>query len=60
MKTAQKIVNNLINGNIFTLNVNSLRQDRRYLGVTIYIKTHISDVKSFNIPFSLGIREIGM
>ncbi len=34
MKTAQKTVNNLINANIFPLNVSSLRQDWLYFGIT--------------------------
>ncbi len=34
MKTAQKIVNNLINENIFPLKVSLLRQDGWYLGIT--------------------------
>ncbi len=41
MKTAQKIVNNLINENIFPLTVNSLGKDMWYLGITnLYQKTH--------------------
>ncbi len=47
----QKNFNNLINGNIFTLNVSSLRQDG---WEPIYINTHISHTKYFSIPILSG------
>ncbi len=43
MKTAQKIVNNLINENIFSLKVTSL-QDGDYLGITnLCHNTHFTE-----------------
>ncbi len=53
MKTAHKIVNNLINENIFPLKISSLRQGGWYLGI-IYVKTHIS----LNIPVSIEIQHL--
>ncbi len=49
-KTAQKIVNNLINENIFPLKVSSMRQDVLYLGITNLCQNTYSTYKSFNIP----------
>ncbi len=54
MKTAQKVVNNLMNENIFPLKVISIRQGGWYLGITNLVKTHFSHTKSFNIPVSIG------
>ncbi len=50
MKTAPKVVNNLLNENIFPVKVSSLKQD----GITNYAK-YISHAKSFNIPVFIGL-----
>ncbi len=55
MKTAQIIVNNLIDENIFPLKATLLRQYGWYLGIHFYVKTHISHTKSFNIPVSVAL-----
>ncbi len=55
MKTAQKIVNNLMNENKFLLKFSSLRQDVWYLGITKFVRTDISLTKFFNIPVSFGL-----
>ncbi len=56
MTTAQKIVNNLMNENIFPLQVSSLRQ---VVWKPIYVKTHISLTKSLNISVSIWLRTLG-
>ncbi len=55
MTTTQKIVNKVINENIFPLKVSWLRQDVWLLGTTNYIKTPISYTKSFNICVSIRL-----
>ncbi len=51
MKTTQKTVNNLLRENIYHFKVSSLNQDLCH----IYVKTHISNTKSFNIRVSIRL-----
>ncbi len=55
MKTALKIVDNLIIENIFPLHVSSLRPDGWYLGIEIFVKIHILLNTSFNISISIEL-----
>ncbi len=57
MKSAQKIVKNLIYKIIFLLKVSSLRQDVWYLGVIDLCqnKQYILNTKSFGTPVSIGL-----
>ncbi len=55
MKTAPKIVDNVINKNIFRLNASSLRHDGLYfVDKQKYVNPHISHTKSFNISFTIA------
>ncbi len=46
MKTAQKIVSNLMNENILPLKVSTLRQDGWYLGITNLISKHTFHIQN--------------
>ncbi len=58
MKTAQQIVNNVKNKNIFPLKISLPRQDGWYLGINKLCQTHILQTNISNAPLSIRLRTL--